>query len=648
MDTKKNNSKGVRTLMDMIFVDKDDGKFDKFVFDVDVGTDPIGVDTETSGLDTFSVTWYLLQVSVDDTVYIFDVQKLGLPFMVKVVDVIQNCSRVKVLHNAKYDIKVIMTNVGILITNVHDTMWTETLIHLGVGEVLSSLATLVALYTGIVLDKKERVNFYENYTGITQELLTYSMLDVVYLVEIYNAQMKQIEDTNLSRVYVLESRLVPVVAMMEYNGVLLDVEKWTKMADENKVKLEEARIDLHRLLLDSIDYSKYESATKALEALRISNPISTKRARAVLDLITGKQEIKEIVHKEFNFGSHTQMLNLLQMLGAKIESTNEKILKEQAGKFEFIDRLLQFREWEKKESTYGCSFLEHINPKTGRIHTEFLNLGARTGRFSSGDSKGGKGKPNLQNIPRESEYRSCFIARPGRKLLAVDYSQQEYRFVGAVSNEPVIIQAYLDGIDMHTATAMIATGKKKEEITKDDRSHGKSLNFAIIYGSTEFGLAHNLKISIEKGKEILDNFYAGYPQLAAFKKAVEKIILQKKYSVTPYGRRRYFDPEPSFADAKELAKYRGKIMREGFNHIIQGGGADVTKLALVELFYRNPYGDKFQLLIQVHDEIVAEVADDIADEAKVWMEDIMKEVEQPFLGKIPAAVDGALGTFWVH
>jgi DNA polymerase-1 len=201
---------------------------------------------------------------------------------------------------------------------------------------------------------------------------------------------------------------------------------------------------------------------------------------------------------------------------------------------------------------------------------------------------------------------------------------------------------------MHTATAMLLTGKPKEEITKEDRSYGKSMNFAIIYGTSEYGLAHNFKISIDKGKQILADFYRGYPVLASFKTAVEKMIMKLGYSITPLGRRRYFDPEPDFADSKELARYRGRLLREGFNMIIQGGGADITKQALVDLFYKNPYGDKFKLLLQVHDEIVAEVDDSIVEEASIWMQSIMEEAEQVFLGELPAKVDASVGQFWVH
>lgn len=628
--------------MEMILLsDVNDGNFEKFKFDLDVGIKPIGLDTETSGLDCFSELVYLVQVYIDGAIYMFDCESLGKEYLTKIVKEIKDSNRKIVMHNAKFDIKMIKQYTGILLTNVHDTMWTETLIHLGVGDVLSKLSTLVEKYTGVILSKDERKNFYTNYTGLTQELINYSALDVMYLTKIYEKQMEQVERDGLMRVYNLESELVPVVAKMEYDGILLDVEKWTKMADANAEKLAEARENLQTFLLDSIDYSKYEDAFEAFTALLIKDPVKTKKAQATFKLITGEDDIKKLVRQEFNFGSNPQMLNLLRMLGVNIDNTNEKTLREHKSESKYIDMILEFRDFEKKESTYGRSFLEHINPKTGRIHTELLNIGARTGRFSSN-------KPNLQNIPRGSDYRSCFISRPGHKLIAVDYSQQEYRLVGAVSNEPVIIQAYLDGIDMHTSTAMIATGKKKEDIVKDDRNLGKSLNFAIIYGSTEYGLAHNLKITVDKGKEILDNFYSGYPVLAAFKKAVESIILNVKYSVTPLGRRRYFEPEPTFADSRELQKYRSRLAREGFNMIIQGGGADITKLALVKLFYTNPFGDKFRLLLQVHDEIVAEASDDIAEDAKLWMEQVMRDVEQPFLGKIPAVVDGAMDNYWVH
>ncbi len=145
---------------------------------------------------------------------------------------------------------------------------------------------------------------------------------------------------------------------------------------------------------------------------------------------------------------------------------------------------------------------------------------------------------------------------------------------------------------------------------------------------------------------VVSGFYNGYPTLTKVKKMVEEKIIDLRYSVTSLGRKRYWKPEPDFSTPKEIVKYRNRIKREGFNHIIQGGGADITKLAIVELRKRNPFGDKFKMVLQVHDEILAEITEDIREGATHFMESIMREVEQPFLGDIPAACESHCAKEW--
>jgi DNA polymerase I len=228
----------------------------------------------------------------------------------------------------------------------------------------------------------------------------------------------------------------------------------------------------------------------------------------------------------------------------------------------------------------------------------------------------------------------------------MDYSQQELRLVGAVSNEKKMIDAYLNKVDIHTITASLIFDKPVTDITKEERFFGKTLNFAVLYGTTEFGLKYNLQIPLDKAIDMIKSFYTGYPELSKFKKLCEEKILELGYSITPLGRRRYWSPKPIFADIFEVSKYREKMKREGFNFIIQGGGADITKIAMCNLFYKNPFGDKFRILLQVHDEIVAEVHDTIIDDAVKFMQEQMINAEQSFLGKIPAEVSWKISKKW--
>lgn len=253
----------------------------------------------------------------------------------------------------------------------------------------------------------------------------------------------------------------------------------------------------------------------------------------------------------------------------------------------------------------------------------------------------------MQNIPAEESYRSCFIPQDGYTLIVADYNQQEYRLAGAVSGEPAIINAYLSGADMHSATASIIFSIPLQDVTPEQRRLGKVVNFAILYGSTDLGLAKNLKISPDRAREIIASFEAGYPRLTAFRREVEDRIWRYRFSTTLLGRRRYFPKTVIFQDGKEASRFASQIKREGFNHLIQGTGADVTKIAMVRLFRNSPWSlEKFRVLLQVHDEIVVEASSDIADDAAKFVEYEMAEAIRPFLGEIPAAVEVRMGKYW--
>jgi len=256
---------------------------------------------------------------------------------------------------------------------------------------------------------------------------------------------------------------------------------------------------------------------------------------------------------------------------------------------------------------------------------------------------------NLQNIPRVNGYRECFIAPDEYKWISADYSQQEFRLAGAISGERVIIDAYKAGADMHTATASLIYDKPLDKIEKQERFIGKTANFTIVYGGTEYALGKNLGLSEEQSVKILKAFHDGYPIFSEFKKSAEKSILNLGYSTTVLGRRRYNEPKPIYQTNQEYMKYINKQKREGFNHIIQGTAADITKIAmLMNIPKNNPFGDKLKMLIQVHDELNFEAHESIVDDAVAFIREEMLKAERPFLGEIPASVDISVGDHWIH
>ena len=599
------------------------------------------VDTETTSLDVFEAKLLLLQVGVENNTYVFNAVKLSR--LGEVVDTIIKTDRTCIAHNAKYDSKIIMATLGKEIKNWYDTMYIEVMLNAGIGKKFYSLAHLVEKYCGVELDKDVRMNFIEKVDGeFTQEEILYAANDVIYLPEIMKKQLVLSSEAKELDIVDIESRLIAPVASMEFNGITLDRKAWDGILMEAKALANVNEKTLMDMLMPHLDFNGFYSATHACEFLNI--PIKTKRERTELDTIQSKEMIEKVVRKLFSPTSNKQIKKLLEYIyGIELGGVGKKAINDLAHTTDvdtsILENLIEFRMAKKKVTTYGTKFLEHINPITGRVHAQFHNIGTDTGRFSSS-------KPNMQNIPRDELYRQAFVARPGYKIIGIDYSQQEYRLAGALSGEIAIINAYIEGLDMHTATASILFGVSAKDVTKEQRNYGKTINFAIIYGTSAWGLSNNMKITMEKAEETMEAFFAGYPRLAKFKDTVEEKILDVGYSITALGRRRYNKVAPLFGTPKERSAFYARVKREGFNHIIQGTAADITKLAMLNIAENNPYDNELRMLLQVHDEVICEAREDIAEEAYLYIQEQMIDAEQPFLGSIPAVADGYISDSW--
>jgi DNA polymerase I-like protein with 3'-5' exonuclease and polymerase domains len=602
-------------------------------------SDSFSLDTEATGLDIFSTTWLLLQVKTVNKIFIFDVRKLGKNINY-IISLIKSSDKLVLFHNAKFDMKIIFVNTGIMLTNVYDSMIVEVLINQGIGKQYYSLKELVLKYCDVTLDKEVRqsfVNYKED--SFSNELLTYSALDVNYLEEIRIQQMKLIYESNQQKVYDLEMRLIAPVVDMEVNGVILDKEAWINLINIAETKIEIAKTEIIKYLLSHIDFKKYPNALEAAKDLAI--PIKTKKLEKALAMIINPEAVIEWYGENINIGSSLQMKSAFNVLGTHMDSTGEPELKKIRFSNPLADLLLTHREHSKKITTYGENYLGNINPVTGKIHSEFNQVGTQSGRFSS-DS------PNLQNIPKEEEYRHCFISGEGKVFLCKDYSQQEYRLAGAVSKEDKIIEAYKNGLDMHSATASAIYNVPITEVTKEQRDKGKTINFSILYGSTKYGLAYKLQVDIDVAETFLQQVEEAYPKLSLFKEIISNEIWKRKYSCTPLGRKRYFEEKILFSDFKEALTYESKTKREGFNHIVQGGGADAVKIAMCSIYYDNPFGDMLKLKMQIHDEIVVEADESISKEADEFVSKCMINALQPFLGEIPAKLEGPISKVWRH
>jgi DNA polymerase-1 len=598
----------------------------------------IGLDAETTGLDPYTDKILLLQLSVGKNIYVIHRYNMGDLFFVKLLELIKKHNILCVGHNIKYDIKMLKMDTDILLTNIHDTMIVESVLTAGIGEKLYSLARLLNKYLGIEISKEIREEFIglDPSTKFTDRQITYAATDVLYLTALYDAQIKLASREKLTNIVNLEMELLPVVVGMELHGIHLDEEHWKNLIVENEKQLKEVGLKLRDVLFDSFDMSQFANAYEFAKAVSI--PIKTKKLQKSLESIQDSKAALGWVKEMFNIGSPLQLVTSFRLAGIDTPNTNAKILNK-LPKNPIIDTLLEYREYEKRLSTYGQNVIDLVNPVTKKIHTEYFQMGTHTGRFSSKN-------PNMQNIPTHGGYREGFVARPGYSFIAMDYSQQEYRLAGALSKEPAIIEAYISGFDMHIASAAKRYGKELKDVTKDERNKGKGINFTVLYGGTEYALGKNLDVPTNEAKSILAKFFADYPRLTAFKNEAENMIVKLGYSVTPMGRKRYFPPLPALGDPREIENLVRGIKREGFNMIIQGGGADVTKISMINMYKHNPFGDKFSLILQVHDEVVAEVEDSILKEAEDFMRKEMTGAFQPFLGEIPAMTDAKVSKRW--
>ncbi len=597
-------------------------------------------DIESTGLDWAENHILLFQIMYNKQVYIIDVRKVGYNILSSLINHLNLLGVHVVFHNAKFDLKFIYRRTKVLIQNVYDTMIAEVVLQAGHGKAYYSLEELAERYAGIFMDKavtKEFIDLPED-KPFTEKMLMYSALDVKALEDIYNDQMQQFEDTKQVRVIELESQLIPVVTKMELDGIRLDTEAWLKVEAIAVTKRDELTAQLKEQIVDFLLMQEVPNAFELTKKACI--PVTTKKLTKFLEEITDIQLLKGWLHEHFNVKSSKQMVTVLNLMGVEVENTNEKTLLEYDKDSDIINLLLSIREVNKKIDSYGRNVLEYIKPLTGKIHTEYATVGTQTGRFSSKN-------PNMQQVPKKGGYRECFMADEGYVFCAIDYSQQEYRLVGALSKDPVIINAYKSGLDIHTATGAIVAGVPMNEVTKEHREKGKTTNFAIIYGSTAWGLAHNLKIPTNQGEKIINDVWSGYARLSKFKEAAERMILKLGFSCTPIGRRRYNIAKPLYGDSKSFKKWEARVLREGFNHIVQGGGADVLKMAMVRIYKENPFGEYLKLCLQIHDEIVLQFHKSIAKMAVEFAVRIMEEEEQKFLGDIPAKVEaGKLQERW--
>jgi DNA polymerase-1 len=365
------------------------------------------------------------------------------------------------------------------------------------------------------------------------------------------------------------------------------------------------------------------------------------------ELARCEARIFALAGEPFNIGSPKQ---LQQVLFEKLAlpptkktktgfSTDESVLEELALAYELPAEILAYRRLAKLKSTYVDALPGLVNPETGRIHGRFNQTVAATGRLSSSN-------PNLQNIPVRTpegqEIRRAFIPAEGRLLLSADYSQIELRILAHVSGDAGLVQAFREGVDIHVRTASQVFGVAPEQVTGEQRSRTKAINFGIIYGQGAFGLARQLGISQADAREYIRQYFEQYPGVKAFLDASKRVARERGYAETLSGRRRYL---PDLRSQNRVLREAAERMAT--NSVIQGTAADIIKRAMVRIdrALRRPGAPTARMILQVHDELVFEVAPSDLDALRQEVVSGMQVVAEL---SVPVEVHVGSGPNWLE
>lgn len=565
----------------------------------------ISVDLEGTSLDPYEAKLLLFQLAVPNQAYLFDARHLDLhPF----TKILADEKILKLAQNAKFDYGMLKALAGIEMVNIFDTMLAERVLTCGLTKLGDlSLAALARKYLGIELAKEVRESFISGHLrDFSKKQLDYAAADVLVLFPIYEAQRASLKKEGLEKIASLEFNLVPVVSEMELRGFLIDVAKWRKVITDYRQRAEE--ID-KRIQEELRPYSK-----------------ATQR-----DLFGNHANV-------VNLNSPSQILSAFRRVGLDLPSTGEEILARYDHPLAKL--LLEYREYEKIISAFGENLLAKINPKTGRIHPDYMQIGADTGRFACSN-------PNLQQIPTDSMFRDCFVAAPGHKLVVADYSQIELRIMAELSEDPVFLKAFKEDQDLHALTASQMFNVPLDQISKERRFQAKSINFGLMYGRGAKSLAVQLGVSEEKAKVLLERYFRQYHRVKSWLDRVGRESVRRGYSITLGGRKRYY--EKITAADPNYDRQISYIERQGKNTPIQGTSADITKLALVYVRDRiRKEGLGSVPIHTIHDEVVVEAKEKEAKRTAKIVKEEMERAGQEFLKKVSVKVDVVISDVWEH
>lgn len=439
----------------------------------------------------------------------------------------------------------------------------------------------------------------KKYEDLEKEELDNTIGSIVQLVEKVTPKMEEkLVNMDMDGLfYHVEMPLVEVLGYMEYEGVMVDKDKLIELGEEFKVSIDKLEKDIYNL---------------AGEEFNINSP------KQLGVILFEKLELPVIKKTKTGY------------------STNAEVLEHLSDKHEIIDKITEYRQIVKLKSTYVDGLINIINPISHRIHSSFNQTITTTGRISSTD-------PNLQNIPVRLELgrniRKVFIADKGFKLVDADYSQIELRVLAHMSQDEHMIDAFNHNVDIHTKTASQVFGIDINDVTSEQRSAAKAVNFGIVYGISDFGLAKNLHIPVKEAKNYIDSYLNTYEDIKSYMDSTIEEAKEDGYVKTILNRRRYI---PEIKSSNTILKNLGK--RLAMNAPIQGSAADIIKIAMVNVYKKLEERDlKSKLVLQVHDELIIECIEEELEEVSKIVKD---EMEHAVSMDVNLDVDLNTGDSW--
>ena len=512
----------------------------------------------------------------------------------------------KIGHNLKYDIKVLSNYNMPVKGNLFDTMIAHYLINPDMRHNMDILAETYLNYQPVsiteLIGKKGKNQLSMRDVPINDQT-EYAVEDADITLQLKEHFTSELESGNVTKLFnEVELPLVSVLTAMEIEGININ----TNYLNELSVVLTD---DINRL-----EKNIYEQAG---EEFNIASP----------------KQLGIVLFENMKLVDKPKKTKTGQY------ATGEDILSYLAKDHEIIRNIQEYRQYKKLQSTYVDALPNEVNPKTNRIHTEYMQAVAATGRLSSNN-------PNLQNIPirteRGRQVRKAFIPRDENYvLLAADYSQIELRIIAALSEEETMMNAFKNGEDIHASTAAKVFNVPLDEVTREQRSNAKTVNFGIIYGVSAFGLSNQTDLSRSEAKELIDTYYETYPKLKAYMAAQVDFARDNGYVETVLNRRRYLKDINS-----RNAVVRSAAERNAVNAPIQGSAADIIKLAMISIYKRfEKENFKSKMLLQVHDELVFDAH---KDELEIIKPIIKFEMENAFKMSVPLDVEIGIGDNWLE